>query len=56
MQLLCKHSEENDTTCMGVFDVAIKRFQSTDLKIPHVGWNSDRSAGPNSAHERLKGV
>ena len=47
MQLLCKYSEENDTTCMGVFDVAIKRFQSTDLKIPHVGWNSIEARGQN---------
>lgn len=39
MQLLCKSSEENNATCLGVFDVAIKRFQSTAHKIPHVGWN-----------------
>lgn len=39
MQLLCKSSEENDTSCLGVFDVAIKRFQSNTHKIPHVGWN-----------------
>lgn len=43
MQLLCKHSEENDTTCMGVFDVEVKRFQSPVdnlLKIPQIGWNN----------------
>lgn len=54
MQLLCKHSEENDTTCMGVFDVAIKRFQSTDLKIPHVGWNSIEAQGQNPLMKDLK--
>lgn len=54
MQLLCKHSEENDTTCMGVFDVAIKRFQSTDLKIPHVGWNSIEAQGQNPLMRGLK--
>ena len=54
MQLLCKHSEENDTTCMGVFDVAIKRFQSTDLKIPHVGWNSIEAQGQNPLMKGLK--
>ena len=53
MQLLCKHSEENDTTCMGVFDVAIKRFQSADLKIPHVGWNSIEAQGQN---DLMKGL
>ena len=54
MQLLCKHSEENDTTCMGVFDVAIKRFQSSDLKIPHVGWNSIEAQGQNPLMKGLK--
>ena len=39
MQLLCKNSEENNATCLGVFDVEIKRFQSKIHKIPHVGWN-----------------
>ncbi|HEY0611315.1 MAG TPA: imidazole glycerol phosphate synthase subunit HisH [Chitinophaga sp.] len=43
MQLLCKHSEENDTRCLGVFDVEVKRFQSPVanlLKIPQIGWNN----------------
>ncbi|WP_298738321.1 imidazole glycerol phosphate synthase subunit HisH [uncultured Chitinophaga sp.] len=43
MQLLCKHSEENDTNCLGVFDVEVKRFQSPVanlLKIPQIGWNN----------------
>ena len=53
MQLLCKHSEENDTTCMGVFDVEIKRFQSTELKIPHVGWNSIEAQGENKLMKGL---
>lgn len=28
MQLLCKHSAENDTECLGIFDLAVKRFGS----------------------------
>jgi len=43
MQLMCKHSEENDTTCMGIFDVDVKRFESpvdNHLKIPQIGWNN----------------
>ncbi len=43
MQLLCKHSEENDTDCLGIFDVQVKRFQSPVenlLKIPQIGWNN----------------
>lgn len=40
MQLLCKHSEENDTECLGLFDVNVKRFVSDTLKIPQIGWNN----------------
>lgn len=41
-QLLCRHSEENDTACIGVFDVDVKRFcpKRHEDKVPAVGWNS----------------
>ena len=40
-QLLCRHSEEGDVDCMGVFDVDVKRFQPTkhEDKVPAMGWN-----------------
>lgn len=41
MQLMCKHSEENDTPCLGIFDETVKRFVPTsEQKVPHMGWNS----------------
>jgi glutamine amidotransferase len=41
MQLMCKYSEENDTTCLGIFDEPVKRFiPEGDLKVPHMGWNN----------------
>lgn len=43
LQLLCTHTEENDTTCLGIFPVKVKRFipsASGQEKVPHVGWNS----------------
>ncbi|KQS32945.1 imidazole glycerol phosphate synthase subunit HisH [Dyadobacter sp. Leaf189] len=41
MQLMCRYSEENDTTCMGIFDVDVKRFPATaGMKVPHMGWNN----------------
>jgi imidazole glycerol-phosphate synthase subunit HisH len=41
MQLLCKHSEENDTECLNVVPVSVKRFSSSfKLKVPQVGWNT----------------
>ena len=54
MQLLCKHSEEGNTDCIGVFDVEVKKFQSKDLKIPHVGWNSITAKGDNPLMKGLK--
>lgn len=44
LQLLCKHSEENDVTCLGVFDARVKKFVSNELKIPQIGWNTIRPA------------
>ncbi len=40
-QLLCKHSEEGDTDCIGIFDVDVKRFQPAkhEDKVPAMGWN-----------------
>lgn len=38
-QLLCAHSEENDTPCLGVFPIMVKKFPPLD-KVPHVGWNN----------------
>ena len=44
MQLMCAHSEENDTTCLGIFDEQVKRFTPPPLKegfkVPLVGWNN----------------
>ncbi len=41
-QLLCQHSEEGDTDCLGVFPLDVKRFIPTchEEKIPQMGWNS----------------
>lgn len=39
MQLMCRHSEERDTDCLGIFDESVKRFPQGDLKVPHMGWN-----------------
>ena len=41
-QLLCKHSEEGDVDCIGVFDAEVKRFQSKrhEDKVPCMGWNN----------------
>jgi len=40
-QLLCKHSEEGDTDCIGIFDAEVKRFRPErhEDKVPCMGWN-----------------
>lgn len=38
-QLMCNHSEEGDTTCLGIFNTTVKLFPALDI-VPHMGWNS----------------
>lgn len=42
MQVMCKHSEEGDVNCLGIFDIDVKRFmpQHHEDKVPHMGWNT----------------
>ena len=50
MQLMCSHSEENDTECLGIFDEKVKRFTppalltsivlKEEFKVPQIGWNT----------------
>ena len=39
MQLMCKHSEEGNTGCLGIFPLQVKKFVG-DFKIPLIGWNN----------------
>ncbi|MEP7253087.1 MAG: imidazole glycerol phosphate synthase subunit HisH [Ginsengibacter sp.] len=47
LQLMCDHSEEDDTKCLGIFNVPVKKFkeetksgEKSSFKIPHMGWNT----------------
>ena len=43
MQLMCRHSTENDTTCLGIFDEEVRKFDSpsiSEFKVPQIGWNN----------------
>lgn len=41
MQLLCSYSEENNTSCLSVFDERVVSFLPNGAdKIPQVGWNT----------------
>jgi len=49
MQLLCKQSEENETACLGIVPVNVRKFlpgpgyapgENQFLKVPQIGWNN----------------
>jgi glutamine amidotransferase len=42
MQLMCTHSTENDTACLGIFEEQVKQFEIADptIKVPQIGWNT----------------
>jgi glutamine amidotransferase len=41
MQLLCRHSEENNTQGLGIIEAVVRRFPSSEaFKVPHIGWNT----------------
>jgi len=40
LQLLCNHSEEGDTNCLGIFDTEVKLFPTAAQKVPQIGWNN----------------
>ena len=45
LQLMCSFSEENNTTCLGIFNEKVIRFlpepgKEFITKVPHMGWNS----------------
>ncbi len=52
LQLMCKHSEEGDTECLGIFDEEVKRFipkpgMEFTTKVPHMGWNTITNLNSN---------
>ena len=57
-QLLCRHSEEGDVDCIGIFDVDVKRFKPTNHedKVPAMGWEEIymREETDNAARMLLK--
>ena len=54
-QLLCKHSEEGDVDCIGIFDAEVKRFSPIrhEDKVPCMGWNRVRCAQDERLFEGL---
>ncbi|TAL91714.1 MAG: imidazole glycerol phosphate synthase subunit HisH [Rhodanobacter sp.] len=54
MQLLCAHSEEGDTECLGVIPATVRRFaEAPGVRVPHMGWNQLRA---ERVHPLLAGL
>lgn len=48
-QLMCRHSEEGNVDCLGIFDTDVKKFRPSrhEDKVPHMGWNTlENLSGP----------
>jgi glutamine amidotransferase len=39
LQLMCRHTEEGDTNCLGIFNTEVRHFPKVDI-VPHTGWNN----------------
>ena len=55
LQISLDHSEEQDTTTLGILPGTVRRFRfdRPDLKVPHMGWNAVR---PVQAHPLLRDI
>ena len=54
MQLLCEHSAEGDTRCLGVIPGRVTRLDpSPGLRVPHMGWNTLDLVRPQRQHPLL---
>ena len=39
MQLMCQHSEEGNTNCLGIYPLQVRKFHGSE-KVPQIGWNN----------------
>jgi imidazole glycerol-phosphate synthase subunit HisH len=58
LQLMCSHSEENDSNCLGIFDEKVLRFvpkpgEEFVTKVPHMGWNAITNLKSNLFSEEI---
>jgi glutamine amidotransferase len=55
LQALLRHSEENDTSCLGALPGEVKRFPAGQgLKVPHMGWNTVDWLRPHPVTEGIE--
>ncbi len=60
LQLMCSHSEEGDTPCLGIFDEKVRLFVPEEgreyiTKVPHMGWNTVSGLKSNLFDSSIEG-
>ncbi len=48
LQLLFEVSDEDNTPCLGLLPGTVRRFNSSQVKVPHIGWNQVRGMNESS--------
>lgn len=54
MQLLATFSEERNTKCLDVIKVVVKQFDSSKVKVPHMGWNKVEYKNQNKLFTKIE--
>ncbi len=54
MQLLFDKSEESNIECLSIIPGKVKRFDSSKLKVPHMGWNKVNIKSDSRLFEGIK--
>lgn len=54
MQLLATFSEERNTKCLDVLKVVVKQFDSSKVKVPHMGWNKVEYKNQNKLFTKIE--
>jgi glutamine amidotransferase len=53
MQLMCSHSDEGNVDGLAIFPGKVVRFNSSQTKVPHIGWNTVHF---NTGSKLFKGI
>jgi len=54
MQLLATFSEERSTKCLDIINSIIKKYDTSKVKVPHMGWNKVELQNKNKLFNRVK--
>ena len=54
MQLLATFSEERNTNCLNIITTVVKQFDSSKVKVPHMGWNEVKYNTQNILFKDIK--